>query len=59
MLDAVRRIAATRKLELYVSLEGEMACGIGACLGCAVAARSKPYRYVCTEGPVLNAEDLA
>ena len=33
--------------------------GIGVCLGCAVAARSKPYRYVCTDGPVFDVKDLA
>jgi dihydroorotate dehydrogenase electron transfer subunit len=58
MLDAVRRIAAARGLRCWVSLEGEMACGVGACLGCAVAAKSKPFRYVCKDGPVLDAEDL-
>jgi dihydroorotate dehydrogenase electron transfer subunit len=59
MLDAVRAIATQRQLPCLVSLEGEMACGIGACLGCAVATRSRPYRYVCKDGPVLDAEDLA
>jgi len=59
MLDAVRALAGARRLRCLVSLEGEMACGIGACLGCAVAARSKPYRYVCKDGPVFDAEDLA
>jgi dihydroorotate dehydrogenase electron transfer subunit len=58
MLEAVRAIAARRRLGCHVSLEGEMACGIGACLGCAVAAHSRPYRYVCKDGPVLDAEDL-
>jgi dihydroorotate dehydrogenase electron transfer subunit len=58
MLDAVRAIAGKRNLPCLVSLEGEMACGIGACLGCAVATHSKPYRYVCKDGPVLDAADL-
>ncbi|HJZ87726.1 MAG TPA: dihydroorotate dehydrogenase electron transfer subunit [Polyangia bacterium] len=59
MLDAVRAIARARKLDCLLSLEGEMACGIGACLGCAVATRSRPYRYVCKDGPVFDAGDLA
>jgi dihydroorotate dehydrogenase electron transfer subunit len=58
MLEAVRRIAAARRLSCLLSLEGEMACGIGACLGCAVATHAKPYRYVCKDGPVLDASDL-
>jgi hypothetical protein len=35
-----------------------MACGIGVCLGCAIPARSRPYRYVCSNGPVFDAADV-
>jgi dihydroorotate dehydrogenase electron transfer subunit len=58
MLHAVARIARARGLKTYLSLEGEMACGIGVCLGCAVATISKPYRYTCTEGPVIDLDEL-
>jgi dihydroorotate dehydrogenase electron transfer subunit len=41
-----------------VSLEERMACGIGACLGCAVAIREGDqqtvYRRVCHDGPVFD-----
>ena len=49
----------------YVSLETSMACGIGACLGCAVRQSSEcaetewgNYKMVCADGPVFDAKDL-
>jgi dihydroorotate dehydrogenase electron transfer subunit len=60
MLEAVAHIARTRRLDCLLSLEGEMACGIGACLACAVPCRgSRPFRYGCVDGPVFDLADLA
>jgi dihydroorotate dehydrogenase electron transfer subunit len=44
-------------LPCWVSVEGEMACGIGVCLGCAVPATSgpRPFSYACVDGPVFDA----
>jgi dihydroorotate dehydrogenase electron transfer subunit len=58
MLHAVARIARMRDLPCHVSLESAMACGLGACLGCAVPARSRPYLYVCQDGPVFDAAEV-
>jgi dihydroorotate dehydrogenase electron transfer subunit len=58
MLWAVARIAEASKTPCYLSLEAHMACGIGVCLGCAVPAHSRPYRYTCNDGPVFLASDL-
>jgi len=58
MLWAVGRIARKHGIECYLSLEEQMACGIGVCLGCAVPARSRPFRYVCKDGPVFLASDV-
>jgi len=58
MLWAVARIAAPHAIECYLSVEEQMACGIGVCLGCAMPARSRPFRYACSEGPVFLASDL-
>jgi dihydroorotate dehydrogenase electron transfer subunit len=58
MLWAVARIAEASNIECYLSLEAHMACGIGVCLGCAVPAHSRPYRYTCNDGPVFLASDL-
>ncbi len=59
MLEAVARVAHRRGAPTYLSVEGEMACGIGACLACAVPCRTKPYRYACVEGPVFELSELA
>jgi len=58
MLWAVGRIAQGYGVECYLSLEEQMACGIGVCLGCAVAAQTSPYLYVCKDGPVFAAAEV-
>jgi dihydroorotate dehydrogenase electron transfer subunit len=58
MLWAVGRLAAAHDVPAYLSLEEVMACGIGVCLGCAIPARSRPFRYVCKDGPVFEASDV-
>lgn len=58
MLIAVAKIARTRGLKTWLSLEGEMACGIGVCLGCAVPCATRPFRYTCKEGPVMDLDEL-
>ena len=58
MLWAVGRIARDRGIPCFLSVEEQMACGIGVCLGCAVPARSRPFRYVCKDGPVFDAADV-
>jgi dihydroorotate dehydrogenase electron transfer subunit len=44
MLEAVSRIALEKGLKGYVSAEEHMACGMGACLGCAIKVKSKGQR---------------
>ena len=58
MLESVARLCRQRELSGYLSLEGEMACGIGACLACAVPCQSRSYRYACIEGPVFDLQEL-
>jgi dihydroorotate dehydrogenase electron transfer subunit len=50
MLEAVARLAPSAQL----SWEAPMACGYGACYGCAVRIRGELKR-LCVEGPVLEA----
>ncbi|MBU0605400.1 MAG: dihydroorotate dehydrogenase electron transfer subunit [Candidatus Omnitrophica bacterium] len=59
MLKVVSRIALERGIPCQVSLEERMACGIGICLGCPVKTKAGPYKMVCKDGPVFNAEELA
>ena len=60
MLKTVSVMAAERKLPCYVSLETGMACGLGACQGCAVRAYSEEIKYlhVCKDGPVFHAQEI-
>ncbi|MBW2569286.1 MAG: dihydroorotate dehydrogenase electron transfer subunit [Deltaproteobacteria bacterium] len=60
MLGAVARIAETYSVPCQISIETIMACGIGACLGCAVESKNKSgkYLHVCMDGPVFDANML-
>ena len=60
MLSCVVGIAAKHDIECQVSIESMMACGMGACLGCAVESRKEPDRYLhtCLNGPVFKADML-
>ncbi len=57
MLAAVKEICLRADIPAWFSLEERMACGIGACLGCAVATNGG-YRRVCRDGPVFPAEEV-
>jgi dihydroorotate dehydrogenase electron transfer subunit len=54
MLEAVARLAPTAQL----AWEAPMACGYGACYGCAVEIDGE-IRRLCVEGPVLAAATVA
>ena len=49
--------AARRKAWLQVSMEQNMGCAVGACLGCVVMGVDGPQR-VCREGPVFAADEI-
>jgi dihydroorotate dehydrogenase electron transfer subunit len=63
MIRSLRRVLGDIPMRCQVSLEERMACGLGACLGCAVAIRSgsggMQYRRVCKDGPVFDLRELA
>jgi dihydroorotate dehydrogenase electron transfer subunit len=60
MLACVVGIAEKHKVPCQVSIETMMACGMGACLGCAVESRieSDHYLHACMDGPVFSADML-
>jgi dihydroorotate dehydrogenase electron transfer subunit len=60
MLRGVAAIAADHQIPCQVSLETMMACGMGACLGCAFEGRNRDDRYlhVCMDGPVFDTARL-
>ena len=60
MLARVAEMCARAGAACEVSIESQMACGTGICRGCAVGVRDevKPYRMVCSDGPVFDATFL-
>lgn len=59
MLEAVRLLCAERGVACELALEAPMACGFGACFGCAVPKPGGGYLRLCVEGPVLRGERVA
>jgi dihydroorotate dehydrogenase electron transfer subunit len=49
---------ARRRAWLQVSMEQNMGCAVGACLGCVIMGVEGPQR-VCREGPVFAANEIA
>lgn len=58
MLEAVRRLCVERGVASQLALESPMACGFGACFGCAVPRSGGGYLRLCVDGPVLAGEEL-
>jgi len=60
MLKCVVNIAKAHTVPCQVSIETIMACGIGACLGCAVESKetANKYKHACIDGPVFDAKIL-
>lgn len=60
MLQVVACQAQKYKIPCQVSIETLMACGMGACLGCAVARSNADgsYFHACKDGPVFDALSL-
>jgi dihydroorotate dehydrogenase electron transfer subunit len=58
MMAAIAQLCRQESRGCQVSVETVMACGIGACLGCAVPLKAGGYAHVCSDGPVFEAEKL-
>jgi dihydroorotate dehydrogenase electron transfer subunit len=60
MLRCIQGIAEARDLKCEISIETAMACGMGACLGCAVEKSSDKgtFLHACLNGPVFPAGDV-
>lgn len=60
MMAAVAEFAKEKGIPGEVSLEEYMACGVGACLGCARKLKSQDshYKKVCVDGPVFSMADV-
>ena len=59
MLRALKEYAAANHITCWISMEERMACGVGACLGCACKTKreekqDETYSHVCKDGPVFD-----
>ena len=71
MLHAVAEIAERFPVPCQVSLEADMACGFGACMGCVIPVKQsavetwdtdgkrKAYKLCCKDGPAFDAREIA
>jgi len=57
MLKALAVMAEKMGIPCQLSLEEHMACGLGACMGCAVNVNGQ-YVRICSEGPVFYSDDI-
>jgi dihydroorotate dehydrogenase electron transfer subunit len=62
MIKNVHKICVERQWLCYASLEAEMACGEGVCLGCVIPAKmeieNEMMARVCKEGPIFDTRDI-
>jgi dihydroorotate dehydrogenase electron transfer subunit len=54
MLQAVAALCAEHAVDCQLAMEAPMACGFGACYGCAVRLDGS-WKRLCVEGPVVEA----
>jgi dihydroorotate dehydrogenase electron transfer subunit len=57
MLKEVLRLAKSRDIKGFASLEEKMACGVGNCQGCAVKINGQ-MKMACKDGPVFKIEEV-
>jgi dihydroorotate dehydrogenase electron transfer subunit len=58
MLETVRLMCAEAEVACELAMESPMACGYGACFGCAVPLAEGGYMRLCVDGPVVNGDDV-
>jgi dihydroorotate dehydrogenase (NAD+) catalytic subunit len=56
MLGAVAELCAARGVSCELAMESPMACGFGACFGCAVPRPGGGFARLCVDGPVLRSQ---
>ncbi|MEX2106094.1 MAG: hypothetical protein WD810_04280 [Solirubrobacterales bacterium] len=59
MLEAVRTLCGSRGVACELAMESPMACGFGACFGCAVPKPDGGYMRLCVDGPVVRGDRVA
>lgn len=55
MLSSIAAWAKRAGLPCHAAMEQTMACGVGACMGCAIMMADGNYARACADGPVFDA----
>lgn len=59
MLRQLANLAKERQFDCQISLETNMACGIGTCQGCVTpVVGPEQYKLVCKDGPVFDSKEI-
>jgi NAD(P)H-flavin reductase len=58
MLDAVAALCTGAGVPSELAMESPMACGYGACFGCAVPKPGGGYLRLCVDGPVVRPDQV-
>ena len=58
MLEAVRVMCVERGVVCELAMEAPMACGFGACFGCAIPLAAGGYMRACVNGPVVRGDQI-
>jgi len=63
MLKQVNQLVCKYNVPSQVSLERQMACGIGACMGCTIKTqnsklKTQNYKRICKDGPVFDIKEV-
>jgi dihydroorotate dehydrogenase electron transfer subunit len=58
MLEAVREMCGARGVGCELAMESPMACGFGACFGCAVPLADGGFMRLCVDGPVVRGDQV-
>jgi dihydroorotate dehydrogenase electron transfer subunit len=59
MLETVREMCVARRVRAELAMEAPMACGFGACFGCAVPLTGGGFMRLCVDGPVVAADEVS
>jgi dihydroorotate dehydrogenase electron transfer subunit len=59
MLDTVAALCLDASVPCELAMESPMACGYGACFGCAVPRPGGGFLRLCVDGPVIRPEQVA
>jgi dihydroorotate dehydrogenase electron transfer subunit len=58
MLESVRSLCTDRGVACELAMEAPMACGYGACFGCAIPEAGGGYMRLCVDGPVVRGDEI-